>query len=145
MTREKTYLRTLLLRRVNWFEERVLEKAREHGYRMVTPAMARLFGHMGGKPAGLSELARRMGISRQAVHRLASEAIQLGLIEAVPAPQDARVVRLQFTQAGWTMSAQAAQDFDAIEAVLENRIGARNVAHLKRLLALAWDDPGPTG
>jgi DNA-binding MarR family transcriptional regulator len=142
MAREKTYLRTLLLQRVNWFEERVLEKAVEHGYRMVTPAMARLFGHMGGKPAGLSELARRMGISRQAVHRLASEAIELGLIEALPSPQDARVVRLQFTQAGWVMSARAAKDFDAIEGVLKDRIGARNVAELKRLLALAWDGFG---
>ncbi len=145
MAREKIYLRTLLLQRMNWFEERILEKARGHGYAKVTPAMARLFGHMGGHPVGLSDLARLMGISRQAVHKLANDAVELGLIEAVPSPQDARVVRLQFTQAGWAMSARAAKDFDEIEGLLKDRIGARNVAELKRLLALAWDESEEAG
>jgi len=140
MAKEKIYLRTLLLQRTNWFEERILEKAHGHGYAKVTPAMARLFGFMGGQPTGLSELARRMGVSRQAVHKLANEAVALGLIESVPSPEDARVVRLQFTQAGWTMSTHASRDFDDIETLLKERLGARNLTELKRLLSLAWDE-----
>lgn len=139
MSKQKIYLRTLLLQRMNWFEERVLAKAQRHGYAKVTPAMARLFGHMGGHPVGLSELARQMGITRQAVHKLANDAMALGLVEAVPSPQDARLVCLQFTQAGWTMSAKAARDFEEIESQLRERMGTRNLAELKRLLAMAWD------
>lgn len=140
MSQRKTYLRTLILRRFAWMEERVLKKAQAHGYSGVTPAMSRLFGHMGGQPTGLSELARRMDVSRQAVHRLANEAAKLGLVEFVVSPDDARVVRLQFSQAGWDMSATAAKDFEDIEQQLKARLGARNLGELKRLLALPWDE-----
>lgn len=139
MAKNRIYLRSLLLQRFNWIEERVMEKAREHGYHEVTPAMSRLFGNMVGQPVGLSDLSRRMGVTRQAVHKLANEAARLGLVEFVASPQDARVVRLQFTQAGWEMSATAAKDFEEIEAGLKQQLGARNLAELKRLLQLPWD------
>lgn len=140
MSNKKAFLRNLLLRRFDWMEERVLQKAREHGYARVTPAMSRMFGHMSSRPMPLSELARCLGVSRQAVHRLANEATQLGLVEFVPSLENARIVRLQFTQAGWAMSAQAAKDFEEIETVLKERLGTKNLAELKRLLDMAWDD-----
>lgn len=118
----------------------MVEKAWEHGYAAVTPAMARLFGNMGGQAVGLSELSRQMGVSRQAVYKLGKEAARLGLVEFVPSPEDAKVMRLQFTHAGWTMSARAAKSFDDIEAFLKERLGPKNLAELKRLLALPWDD-----
>ena len=140
MPEKKTYLRNLLLQRSAWFEERAMERARANGYERVTPAMSRMFGHMSGRPIGLSDLARRLGITRQAVHKCASDAAQLGLIEFVPDPAHARVVRVQFTPAGWAMSALASRDFDEIEARLSQRMGTRNLAELKRLLQLAWTD-----
>lgn len=138
MPDKKIYLRNLLLKRSAWFEESAMERARASGYDRVTPAMSRMFGHMSGRPIGLSDLARRLGITRQAVHKCASEAAQLGLIEFVPDPANARIVRVQFTQAGWEMSALAARDFDEIEAGLRERMGARNLNELKRLLQMAW-------
>lgn len=140
MTDKKIYLRNLLLGRSTWMEEQVVAMARNHGYTQVTPAMSRLFGHMGGQPIGLSELARRLGVSRQAVHRLATEAARLGLVEFVQTPEDARVVCLQFSRAGWAMSTQAARDFEEVEARLRERLGTRNLNELKRLLSLAWSD-----
>ncbi len=139
MPKQRTYLRALLMHRFNWLEERVIRNAKRYGYHDVTPAMSRLFGFMGGRPIGLSELSRRMGVSRQAVHKLANDAARLGLVEFVAAPDDARVVRLQFTQAGWEMSAQAARSLDEIEAEIRSRLGARHLAELKRLLELPWD------
>ena len=140
MSTRKPYLRNLLLKRFDWIEERSLELARIKGYAHVTPAMSRMFGHMSGTPVGLSELARRLGVSRQAVHRLAQDAAKAGLVEFVPSVNNARIVRLQFTQAGWEMSATAARSFESIETTLKERIGARDVAELKRILALSWDE-----
>lgn len=140
MSTRKIYLRNLLLKRFDWIEERSLELARIKGYAHVTPAMSRMFGHMSGTPTGLSELARRLGVSRQAVHRLAQDAAKAGLVEFVPSVDNARIVRVQFTQAGWAMSATAARSFESIEVALKERIGARNLAELKRILDLAWDD-----
>lgn len=140
MIGKKAYLRNLLLHRVDWMEERVLQKAKQHGYDQVTPAMSRMFGHMSSRPIPLSDLARGLGVSRQAVHRLATEATRLGLVEFVSCTDNARIVRLQFTQAGWAMSAQAAKDFEEIEVILRERLGPENLAELKRLLAIAWDE-----
>lgn len=49
-------------------------EAEGHGY--VTPAMSRMFGLMGKEPVSLSELARRLIVSRQAVHQMANEALR---------------------------------------------------------------------
>lgn len=140
MSTNKIYLRNLLLQRSSWFEERVMEKARIHGYEKVTPAMSRMFGHMSSRPIGISDLARRLGVTRQAAHKTATEATQLGLTEFVPDLNNARIVRLQFTQAGWAMSAQAAKNFEEIELSIKERLGTRNLNELKRLLAMAWDE-----
>jgi DNA-binding MarR family transcriptional regulator len=144
MRHKKTHLRPLLLMRSDWMEERVLQKAEQSGYGQITPAMNRLFAHMTGQPIGLSELARRLGVSRQAVHKLANEAAKHGLVEFVACDTDARVVNLQFSAAGWTMSERASRDFDAIDAQLVKRLGAKNVAELKRLLSLAWSEDEET-
>jgi DNA-binding MarR family transcriptional regulator len=141
MTEHKKYLRNLLVQRFNWIEERVFKTARVHGYDQITPAMSRLFGNMVGGPAGLSDLSRRMGISRQAVHKLASEAAKLGLVRLVPSPDDARVVLVQFTDEGWKMSASATMAFEKLEAQLAKQLGKKNLAELKRLLELPWDAP----
>lgn len=137
---KKSYLRNLLTQRFDWMEERVLQCAQASGYAHVTPALNRLFAHMWGQPVGLSELSRRLGITRQAVHKLATEAARHGLVEFVASPDDGRVVQLRFTEAGWRMSENAARDFEAIEAALAKRLGARRLADLKAILAMAWDD-----
>lgn len=140
MSTKKVYLRTLLLQRFRWMEDRVAEQAGRNGYAKITPAMSRMFGHMGGRPIGLSELARRLSISRQAVHKLANDAAGLGLVEFVPCPDNARIVRLQFSQAGWAMSTQAAREQEAMEEALKAQLGAKNLAELKRILALPWEE-----
>jgi DNA-binding MarR family transcriptional regulator len=119
-------------------EARVMEGAVRNGYGDVTSAMNKLFAHLGGRPKGLSELAREMGISRQAVHQLSREAARLALVEFVPSEEDGRVKLLRFTQTGWAMSDTARRDFEAIESVLARRIGRRDLEELRRILSKAW-------
>lgn len=138
MQAHKTLLRHLLLARSDWMEARVMEGARRNGYGEVTTAMNRLFAQLRGRPVGLSELARALSVSRQAVHQLANEAARLGLVEFVASEEDGRVKLLRFTQKGWAMSDSAAREFAAIEAALAQQIGAQDLAELKRILGKAW-------
>ena len=140
MTAHKNLLRHLLMARSDWMEQRVMGLAERNGYPHVTTAMNRLFAHLGGKPLGLSELARRLSVSRQAVHKLAQEAEQLGLVEFVPSEEDGRVKLLRFSQKGWRMSEKAAASFAEIEQELAAHIGAQEVESLKRILAMPWPD-----
>lgn len=136
----RTYLRTLLLQRYEWMESRVLAAAARNGYGAVTPAMNRLFSHMRARPVGISELARVLGISRQAVHELVRQAEDLNLVETVPSEHDARVKLVRFSQAGWVMSDCAAGELDAIERDLAAVLGQEDLETLRRILERTWSD-----
>lgn len=138
MTKNKLYLRHLLLNRSDWMEHRLFDGAARNGYADLTPAMSRMCAHLAGRPLSLSELARRLTVSRQAVHKLATEIANLGYVEFVSSEQDARVKLLRFTHKGWDMAESARSELEAIEARLAEHVGADKVEQLKDLLAMAW-------
>lgn len=138
MTRAAPFLRQLLKQRADWVEQRLYTAAERNGYGDIPPSMARLLALLAGRPLGLSELARRLDVTRQAVHRLANEAAALGYVEFVDSETDARVKLLRFTQKGWIMSASAEQELDRIEAAIARQIGTEQLEQLKALLALPW-------
>jgi DNA-binding MarR family transcriptional regulator len=131
-------LRQLLLQRSEWFEARVLEAAPRYGYHFVTPAMHRLFAHMSSRPVGVSELARRLAVTRQAVHQTVDAALRRGIVEQVDDPADARTRRVRFTAKGMKMVRSAAQVVGGIESELEQRLGPRDLATLRRILSKVW-------
>jgi DNA-binding MarR family transcriptional regulator len=131
-------LRQLLLRRSNWFEERMVEAAPRYGYTFITPGVNRLFAHMSRKPVSISELARRLAVSRQAAHQTAAEACRRGILELVDDPQDARVRMVKFTAEGLTMVRNAARARSRIENDLRRRLGERDFEALQRILERDW-------
>ena len=76
------------------------------------------------KRVTVSELARHMGLTRQAVQRLADDMAIDGLVEFAENPGDARAMHLLLTEAGrttyhnalereWQWTNAIAEDFDA--------------------------------
>lgn len=59
------------------------------------------------EPLTLSEHARRLGFSRQAIRRLTAEMQREGLIELVPDPADKRTLRLILTKSGQQLQQEA--------------------------------------
>lgn len=131
-------LRQLLLQRSDWFEDRVLQAAPRYGYAFVTPAMHRLFAHMSTKPVSISELARRLAVSRQAVHQTVGVACRRGIVELVDDPLDGRARKVRFTNKGMKMVGSASRVVRSIETGLERRLGPRDLAALRRILSKAW-------
>ena len=131
-------LRQLLLQRSDWFEDRVLQAAPHFGYHYVTPAMHRLFAHMSSKPVSTSELARRLAVSRQAVHQTVGEACRRGILTLVDDPLSARVRNVRFTENGVKMVRSASKAVQRIESDLASRLGTRDLATLRRILSREW-------
>lgn len=140
MTKHKTYLRQLLLARSDWMEKRLHAEAERNGYSEITEAMSRLCAHLVGRPVGLSELSRRLGVSRQAAHKLSKEIARLGFVEFIASETDARVLLVRFTQKGWDMADSATRQLEAIEAEIVREIGEEKMETLKTLLAIPWTD-----
>ncbi len=142
MPESKPYLRNLLLYRTEWMESRVVDGARRNGDAYLTPAMSRMFAYVARGPIGVSALARHLGVSRQGVHKLASDAARLGLIEFVDSSDDRRIKLLRFTDKGRAMSVSAVREFRLIEEELAATIGRHDLDELRRILSKAWpDDP----
>lgn len=124
--------------RAAWIEQRLYAEAERNGYGDITPSMSRLLAQLAGRPLGLSELGRRLSVSRQAVHKLANEAAALGYVEFVASDSDARVKLLRFSPKGRTMAASAERELVRIEAELCQHIGHERVQLLKELLGMPW-------
>jgi DNA-binding MarR family transcriptional regulator len=138
MRTDRLTLRTLLMLRHEMLYDRAFATAAEFGYGDVTPAMARLFVQVARAPLSISELARRLAISRQSVHETVSTACKLGLVELVDDPDNRRVRLVRFTEDGKRMSRTVVAVERRVERELAQRIGASNVAELRRILAMDW-------
>lgn len=138
MSAARQTLRNLLMSRHELLYDRAFAAAADYGYGDVTPAMARLFIQVARGPLSLSELARRLAISRQSVHETVSIACGLGLVELVDDPANRRIRIVRFTENGKRMSRTVLAVDRRMERELAVRIGARNVAALKRILSEEW-------
>ena len=133
-------LRVLLRTRLEWIEDHLMQNAKKNGYGYVTPSMARLYSYLGHAPVPMSELARRLKISRQAVHQLVNEGIHSGFLELLDSSADKRVKMVQFSEEGYKMASVALGEIAKAEKELQNCIGIENVKELRRILELKWPD-----
>ena len=132
-------LKQLLLERADWFAREIMKIVNRSEHAYITPAQSRLLAHMGGKPMNMAELARRLAISRQAVHKTVSELARRGLLEVVEDPQRGNSRLVQYTDKGRLVNRAGAQIIQRIEGDIAHRLGEQRLRDLKRLLAEPWD------
>lgn len=133
-------LARLLLDAFTWFDEGLLASLAAAGSPRLTPAQSLVMAHLDGAGTRSAEVARRVGVSRQAIHRTVSELADLGLVslEEDPANASARLVVL--TDLGRATVTAALSTFQSIESTLAKRLGDPDVAALRRILSRDWGD-----
>ena len=132
-------LKQLLLTRSNWFAREIMSGVRRSEYAYITPAQSRLLAHMGGKPTSMSELARRLAISRQAVHKTVAELVRRGILEIRDDPERRNAKLVVYTERGRQVNRAGAQIIERVEERIAARIGRERLAELKALLAAEWN------
>nr|WP_202538398.1 MarR family transcriptional regulator [Streptomyces sp. SID8379] len=125
-----------------WFEEGLLAALEAGGVQPVTPTQTQLFAVLDEGGTTVSELARRMGVTRQTVHQAVHALVAAGLLEQVPDPASARQRLIRRTPAGRHAHDRARRALDRLEARLADRIGAAAVDALRAALEEPWGDPG---
>jgi len=128
----------LLMRAFRWFERGVQETVDLTDVPDLTPAQLMLLASLGPDGARLSDLARALGVSRQAVHQMVHELVRHDLVELIRDPNDARVRRARLTEAGRRLDDNAVAAIHARERALEARIGKRRLAALRDALESDW-------
>ena len=130
----------LLLRAQRRFDTALLTRLRAAGWDDVRPAHSQVFAHLDRGGSRASELARRAGMTRQAMSELVRELQALGYVEQVddPANRSARLVRL--TPRGVEHVRAARRIVRAMEDELAGTLGQDGLQALRRLGAHVWTD-----
>lgn len=131
----------LLLQGARWFDDALIGALHAAGWPAITHSHSMLFPQLDPGGTTQSELARRLGVSRQAVHQLVSDLVSMGLIEVVHDPSSRRSKLVRLTRAGRTSVGTALAAFEVIEERLSARIGTRHVAALRGALEADWGTP----
>lgn len=91
----------LLFKAARLVNEHALEQLRErHPDSPLRAAHVSLFPHIDLDGTRVTDIAARVGITKQAVVQLVNDLEALGMVERVPEPSDGRAKLVRFTEAG---------------------------------------------
>lgn len=89
-----------------------------------------LLPHIDLEGTRLVELAKRLGISKQAVGQLVQELEKMGMVERHPDPEDGRAWRVCFSERGRQGLLQGLQQLRQLQLEMEEALGTERIARL---------------
>ena len=145
VTRDATTLQ-LLFKAARLANERALARAAADPARPpVRAAHTALFPHLDFAGIRLTDLAARVGVSKQAVGQLVDDLAAHGMVERVSDPDDKRARRIRFSRRGHAALLQGLGVLREIEDALAAAVGKRRMRELNETLSLvirALEAPG---
>jgi DNA-binding MarR family transcriptional regulator len=131
----------LLLKGARLLDERALARVNREGPKVeLRPAHTSLFPHIDQQGTRLTELARRLGVTKQAAGQLVSDLEELKVLERVDDPVDGRAKLVRFTKSGLEALNHGLSVLRAIELELERRLGKAKMRQLHEALAVVVDE-----
>jgi DNA-binding MarR family transcriptional regulator len=126
----------LLFKCARVLDERAIARVRERsGLTGLRTAHTSLFPHIDLEGTRLTELARRVDISKQAVAQLVDELVEMGGLERVPDPADGRAKLIRFAKRrGRLVLFDGLDVLRELESQLAVALGKHGVEVLRRLL-----------
>lgn len=125
----------LLFKAARLLNERAIEAVRRRTKLPVRVAHTALFPHVELEGARLTDLASRLEVSKQAVGQLVDELVEMGLLERVPDPSDARAKLVRYSARGREGILEALATFGELERDLVKTVGAAEMKTLHAALA----------
>lgn len=117
-------------------DESVLRGLRAAGFAGLRPSHGYLVQRLLAGPSSISELARGLGVTQQAVSKSAAELARGGYLTDAES-DDKRVRRVQLSERGWACVEASRGLRGAIEAGLREAVGERALEQAHRVLSEA--------
>jgi DNA-binding MarR family transcriptional regulator len=124
------------LLRIPWeaVQRHMLERLHERGFADLDAAHLNVFQYPGPQGARPSELATRLGVSKQALNYLLGELERLDYLERRPDPDDLRSKRVALTRRGTSAVRVIRDAVGEVEAAWAQQLGPKRFAQLRNLL-----------
>ncbi|MDR3506864.1 MAG: MarR family winged helix-turn-helix transcriptional regulator [Caulobacteraceae bacterium] len=130
-----------LLRGFYWFDEGLQAYLRQKGWPSVTRSQSMLMISVLLGARRPSQIARALGVSRQAIHTSLNGMIELGILSLADDPEDGRSKIVVITGQGGRMRENADEAMRLMAEELARRIGQENLAALAQALSADWGPP----
>jgi DNA-binding MarR family transcriptional regulator len=112
----------------------MLQRLHESGFEDLDAAHLGVFLFPGPQDAKPSELAARLGSSKQSINHLLGQLERMGYLERHDDPEDLRARRIHLTARGRSAIRTIRQAVQEVERDWAGRLGARRLALLRDLL-----------
>jgi len=127
-----------LLRAYYWMDESLQNGLQQAGYLPRTRTQTMILIHVSNGVTRAAELARALGVSRQAIQQQINDLEADDIVTQIPDPSDRRANRIVFSERGARLINQALQTLRAAEEKLATRIGQENLENLRQALMMDW-------
>ncbi len=135
-----TNLAQLFMRAFYWADEGLQNLLSAKGWPSITRAQSLVFVNIGEGVTRPSEIATRIGVTRQAIHQTLNELIELGYLELEPDPTDKRAKVIRYTEKGGRLGLDALAALKVVEEELAKRIGKAAMDAMRQALVMPWGE-----
>jgi DNA-binding MarR family transcriptional regulator len=127
-----------LLKSLYWFDNALQSGLKKSGFEAVTRAQSLILLNIMVGERRAARLAANLGVSRQAMSQMLAEMEKRGLINFKADDEDKRAQVVLFSAESRDIRTAALRILARLEHELENRIGTKNVAALRKALGADW-------
>lgn len=129
-----------LFQRFCWLDEGLQARLHQRGWPDVNRPQSMVMTNIVSGIVRPSDIARNLGISRQAIHRTLSQMVDLGIVTMEPDPDDRRHMVVSLTETGKRMRQDAQQAMDALSEQIAGALGKDRFESLLAALEADWGE-----
>ena len=129
-----------LFQRFCWLDEGLQARLHERGWPDVSRPQSMVMTNIVSGIVRPSDIARNLGVSRQAIHSTINQMVKLGIVRLDVDPDDRRHMIVSLTDLGARMRKDAQRSMDALTAQIADRLGQDKFDALLAALEADWGD-----
>ena len=129
-----------LFQRFCWLDEGLQARLHDHGWPDVNRPQSMVMTNIVSGIVRPSDIARNLGVSRQAIHSTINQMVKLGIVQLEVDPGDRRHMVVSLTDLGARMRKDAQRSMDALTAQIAARLGQAKFDALLTALEADWGD-----
>lgn len=129
-----------LFQRFCWLDEGLQSRLHDQGWPDVSRPQSMVMTNIVSGIVRPSDIARNIGVSRQAIHSTIGQMVKLGVVQLEPDPDDRRHMIVSLTETGARMRKDAQRAMDAMTAQIADVLGQDQFDALLAALDADWGD-----
>ncbi|WP_447763212.1 MarR family winged helix-turn-helix transcriptional regulator [Sphingopyxis panaciterrae] len=129
-----------LFQRFCWLDEGLQARLHDRGWPDVNRPQSMVMTNIVSGIVRPSDIARNLGVSRQAIHSTIGQMVKLGIVQLEVDPADRRHMIVSLTETGARMRQDAQHAMDALTAQISDVLGQDRFDALLTALEADWGD-----